>query len=258
MTATFEFTRALVRTPSQSVTHGLRAETGEGPTHDGVAREHAAYVAALKAAGVIVDRLPALEAFPDSVFIEDPALVFADFAILLRPGAPSRFGEAATVAPALAERFDTVLTLDEGYVDGGDVLDLGDRVLIGLSARTDKIGAERLAALFARQSRRSEIVATPPGVLHFKSDCSLVDHETVLSSPRLASAGYFRGMRVIEAAADEPGAANALRVNGDLLIGKHFQRTADRLGDVSARRVALETEEMARLDAGLSCLSLRW
>ncbi len=258
MTAPLSVTRALVRTPPRSVTHGLRAEAGEGPSHDGVAREHAAYVDALKAAGVIVDRLPALEAFPDSVFVEDPALVFADFAILLRPGAPSRFGEAAALAPALAERFDTVLSLDEGTVDGGDVLNLGGLVLVGLSARTNHVGAERLAALLAKMGLRSQIVATPPGVLHFKSDCSLIDHETVLSTPRLAAAGFFRGLRVIEAEPDEPGAANALRVNGDLLIGKRHGRTVDRLGGVEARLVALETDEIARLDAGLSCLSLRW
>ena len=258
MKAPFEFTRALVRAPAKSVTLGLRAHGGEGPTFEGVSVEHRAYVAALADAGVDVEILPALEEFPDSVFIEDPALVFPEGAILLRPGAPSRRGEAEALAAELTARFEETQGLDVGFADGGDVLDLGDRVLVGVSARTNDAGAKRLVQLLAKFNRKAEAVVTPPGVLHFKTDCALIDDETVLSTPRLAASGVFRGLRVIETAPGEERAANALRVNGDLLLAAGHPRTAERVERFSGRVVPLATDAIARIDAGLSCMSLRW
>jgi len=256
--APFSFSRALVRAPSKSVTAGLRAHGNEGPSYGGVAREHRAYVSALTQAGVTVEILPALEEFPDSVFIEDPAIVFPEGAILLRPGAPSRYGEAALLAPELTTRFDETLALDEGFADGGDILNLDDLVLIGVSARTDSAGANRLARLLEKLGRKARIVATPQGVLHFKSDSALIDHETVLATPRLAASGVFKGCRVIETAPGEEAAANALRINGDLLVADSHPQTIDRLVQTGARVVQLPVSEIARIDAGLSCMSLRW
>lgn len=258
MKAPFEFARALVRAPSRSVTRGLRAHGGEGPTFDGVLQEHRAYVAALAEAGVTVEILPALEEFPDSVFVEDPALVFPEGAILLRPGAPSRRGEVEELATELTARFEETQALDIGFADGGDVINLGDRILIGVSARTNEQGAKRLIVLLSKFGRSAEAVVTPPGVLHFKTDCALVDHETVLSTQRLAASGVFRGLRVIETAPGEERAANALRVNGDLLLAAGHPRTAERLEKIDARIVLLAADQIARIDAGLSCMSLRW
>lgn len=258
MGSPFAFSRALVRAPSKSVTDGLRAHDGPGPTYEGVLREHRAYVAALAEADISVEILPALDEFPDSVFIEDPAIVFPEGAILLRPGAPSRLGETRALATELAARFEDTQALDVGFVDGGDVINLGDRVLIGISARTNEEGAKRLKALLTKIGRKSDIVATPPGVLHFKTDCALVENETVLSTPRLAASGVFRGLRVIETGPGEERAANALRVNGDLLLAAGHPLTAERLQIAGARLVPLETDEIARIDAGLSCMSLRW
>src|SRR3546814_6109029 len=90
----------------------------------------------------MVEILPPLETFPDSIFVEDPALVFAEGAILLNPGAPSRAGEVAEIAGELEARFERVLELPGGFVDGGDILTTPGEVLIGLSARTDREGAE--------------------------------------------------------------------------------------------------------------------
>ena len=142
---------------------------------------------------VAVDVLPALEAFPDSIFVEDPALVFPEGAILLRPGAASRAGEVAHMAPELGRRFPQVLALGEGHADGGDILTTPHAVMIGKSARTDHVGAAALVGLLARLGRRGLVVDTPPGVLHFKTDCTLLDAETVLATSRLASSGVFAG-----------------------------------------------------------------
>ncbi|HEY5971634.1 MAG TPA: arginine deiminase-related protein [Pseudoxanthomonas sp.] len=257
--AVFHFNSAIFRTPGRSVIDGLRAEDRGDPTYEGVKSEHDAYVAAMRAAGVEVTVLPALEAFPDSIFVEDPALVFAQGAILLRPGTASRAGEVAEIAPTLRDRFDPVLELPpNGFADGGDVLVTPGGVMIGLSARTDRAGAEALVACLAELGRKGEIVGTPAGVLHFKTDCSLLDGESVLSTRRLARSGVFGGLRQIIVPDGEEAAANALRVNEVVMVASGFPKTIEMLDRLGYRVVPVETAEIRKIDAGLSCMSLRW
>lgn len=255
----FHFNSALVRTPARSVVNGLRADDRGDPTYEGVKGEHGAYVAALRAAGVEVTVLPALEAYPDSIFVEDPALVFAQGAILLRPGAASRAGEVAEIAPVLRDRFDIVLELPpNGFADGGDVLVTPDSVMIGLSARTDRAGATALVACLAELGRKGEIVETPAGVLHFKTDCSLLDEESVLSTGRLARSGVFDGFRQVVVPEGEEAAANALRINDVVMVASDFPRTIEMLDQLGYQVVPIATSQIGRIDAGLSCMSLRW
>ena len=255
----FAFDHAIVRRPAYAVVDGLRAIDHGAPSHAAVSAEHDSYVAALQAAGVALEVLAPLEAYPDSIFVEDPALVFPEGAILLRPGASSRFGETAEIAPVLRRRFAAVLELPgPGFADGGDVLVTPNTVMIGLSDRTDRQGAEALIVLLAGIGRRGVIVTTPPGVLHFKSDCSLLDSDTVLSTKRLSDSGVFAGLNILNTPEGEEGAANALRVNDRVLLGAGFPKTAALLADAGYEVVRLPTSEIAKIDAGLSCMSLRW
>ena len=255
----YNFDSAIVRLPPESVTRGLRAEDRGAPTHAGVTSEHRLYIEALESAGVAVETLPALEEFPDCLFVEDPALVFPEGAILLRPGAQSRFGETAAIEPVLRRRFAKVLSLPApGSADGGDVLVTPDKVMIGLSDRTTRAGAEALITLLAELGREGVIVTTPPGVLHFKSDCSLLDASTMLATARLAASGVFEGLRVLLVPEGEEAAANALRVNDRVFIGAGYPRTAAMLEAEGYSMVRLPTTEIAKIDAGLSCMSLRW
>ncbi len=255
----FQFDAAIVRQPSKSVVYGLRGDGASDPDLEELKAEHEAYVTALGAAGLDVAVLPPLEAYPDAIFVEDPALVFPEGAILLRSAAPSRIGEAKELAPALNDAFDTVLTLpEEGYVDGGDVLTTPSKVLIGLSSRTNRDGAEALQTCLAELGRESEIVSTPTGVLHFKSDCSLLDSETVLVTERLAQSSAFDGFKLITTPKGEEAAANALRINDVVLASAQFPHTIELLKGEGFNVAPLSTVEIGKLDAGLSCMSLRW
>ncbi|MDM9622828.1 dimethylarginine dimethylaminohydrolase [Rhizobium sp. AC44/96] len=255
----YHFNSVIVREPSRSVVNGLRADDRGNPTYDGVKAEHDAYIAAMRDAGVEVTILPALEAFPDSIFVEDPAVVFTEGAVLLRPGAASRVDETAEITPTLRDMFETVLDLpNPGFADGGDVLTTPKSVMIGLSARTDKVGAEGLAACIAKLGRKAEIVATPEGVLHFKTDCSLLDDESILSTARLARSGVFKDFKQIIIPEGEEPAANALRVNDVVMVGSDFPRTIEMLDKLGYKVVPMKTTEIGKIDAGLSCMSLRW
>jgi dimethylargininase len=258
MTAPYHFTHAILRTPAPSAIHGIRADGGPDPDFAGLAAEHDAYVATLRALGLDLTILPPLDEYPDALFVEDVALTFAEGAILLRPGAPTRAGEVAYIGEALAAHHATLLELTVGHVDGGDVLRLADRVVIGLSARTNRTGAEELATLLAALGQRAEIADTPPGVLHFKTGCGLIDEKTIFAVPALADCPQFAGLEVVVTPPGEEEAANLLRINDHMLVGDRWIATHALL---EARGLAirpLPTIEIARIDAGLSCMSLRW
>jgi dimethylargininase len=244
--------------PSRSVVHGLRAVDRGAPDFDRFVQEHEAYVRALEEAGPMVDRLEALVGYPDSVFVEDAALVFGSAAIVLRPGAATRRGETDIVAPALEQRFERVLRLEAGSVDGGDVLTTARGIFIGQSARTTRAGAQALVALLREIDLVGHVVATPRGVLHLKSDCAVLDDETVQATARLAGSDVFDGFRVLLVPEDEGAAANAVRINDRVLISDGYPKTAEMLAKAGYPVFALPTREVVKLDAGLSCLSLRW
>ena len=255
----YNFTRAIVRRPAPSAVKGLRAGGGPDPDFDALAAEHAGYVAALKAAGIDVTVLEPLDAFPDALFVEDPALVFAEgLAVLLNPGAPSRAGEVDEIVPVLAQHFGQIEGVTQGHADGGDVLVMPGRAFIGLSARTDQAGAENLAAILAASGLATTILTPPPGVLHLKTACSLIDEETVLATSAIVHSGLFRNYRVIEAPEDEAGGANVLRLSDRVLMGSGFPRIAALLEAHGARPVPLQTTAISMIDAGLTCMSLRW
>lgn len=259
MTSPYAFTHALCRAPAPSAVHGIRADGGPDPDFTGLAAEHAAYVATLRDLGLAVDVLEPLDDFPDALFTEDVALTFPEGAILLRPGAPSRAGEVAHIREALAARHATLLEMTgPGYADGGDILRLADRVIIGLSARTDRAGAGELAALLGKLGYRAEIAETPPGVLHFKTGCGLIDARTILAVPALADCPQFEGLEVVTIPPGEEPAANILRIRDTVLVGDRWSATHALL---AARGIAirpLPTDQIAHIDAGLSCMSLRW
>ena len=254
----FDFDRALVRTPGASVVKGLRSGGGPDPDLDAFRSEHAAYVEALGAAGVDVQVLEPLEAFPDSVFVEDPALVFSAGAILLRPGAETRRGEAEALRSDLEARFARVLALDEGFADGGDVLVTPGAVFIGLSHRTDPAGAAGLERALESLGLTARIAQTPPGTLHFKSASTLIDEETVLVTAELAGSGVFHGLKTLIVPHGEDAAACVLRVNDQVLAAAQFPRTLDLLDRHGLCVVPVAATEVVKLDAGLTCMSLRW
>jgi dimethylargininase len=259
MTSPYAFTHALCRPPACSAVNGIRAEDGPDPDFAGLAAEHQAYVATLRDLGLAVDVLEPLDDFPDALFTEDVALTFPEGAILLRPGAPSRAGEVDHIREALAAHHARPLEMTgPGYADGGDVLRLADRVVIGLSDRTDCAGATELAKLLETIGRRAEIAETPPGVLHFKTGCGLIDERTILAVPALATCPQFDGLEVVLTPLGEEPAANILRIRGTVLVGDRWLATRAMLTARGIETRALPTDQIAHIDAGLSCMSLRW
>jgi len=144
------FTRALTRRPSRSLAHGISTAGLGKPSLELARTQHRAYVRALEDCGLTVEILAAADEYPDAVFIEDVAVCTPSCVILTRPGAASRRGEAALVAADLARRFDCVERIEDGSLDGGDVMMVGTHFFIGLSGRTDAAGARQMREILAR------------------------------------------------------------------------------------------------------------
>lgn len=257
--ASFRFTHAITRRPARSITDGLRAVDTGTPDLATMQDHHAAYVAALRATGATVVELPPLDTFPDSVFVEDTALCLPQGAIIMRPGAPTRLGEETEMAPHLQALYTTVEWIKgPGTIEGGDILVTGREILVGRSARTDAAGIDELRAIVTAWGHSLREVHTPPGVLHFKTDCSLLDADTILSTERLAASGCFEGYRVIHTAPGEEAAANAIRFNDTVIMAAGFPATRDRIRAAGYSVTEIGNSECAKLDGGMSCLSLRF
>ena len=212
------FTHAIARLPGTTIVDGLRAVDTGAPSLSSFRRQHADYVDALRSTGAVVEVLPPLEEFPDSVFVEDAALCLPEGAVVMRPGAPSRFGEARAMAPYLAKHYDEIHTIEEpGFIEGGDTLTTEREILVGQSARTNRDGISALRNIVARGYNVRE-VSTPDGALHFKTGCSLLDEETILATPRLCASGCFEDYRVIHTVDGEDASANSIRFNGLVLV----------------------------------------
>lgn len=257
----YQFTHTISRTPGHSISKGMRAGEGPDPDHDLFDAQHHLYLDALRKAGVETICLPPLEAYPDSVFVEDPALCLPDLAILLRPGASSRHGEPTTLLPTLAEQFPEVHEMEgPGYVDGGDVMVTDREILIGLSARTNQAGFAELAALLSQWEYKSRVVETPASILHFKTASAFLGDNVILCTEDMAKTDVFYEYELLKVPAGEEAAANAIRVNNTILVSAGYPKTVDLLHTRFPELdiVALNTSEAARVDGGLSCMSLRY
>lgn len=260
MSFSTHFTHAITRRPSASITRGLRAVDTGTPDLALMQVHHDAYIATLRETGAIVVELPPLDAFPDSVFVEDTALCLPQGAVVMRPGAPSRLGEAAEMAPHLRALYKEVVEIAEAdcFIEGGDILVTEREILVGRSARTNAAGIAELTRLVAPWGHKVREVHTPPGVLHFKTDCSLLDADTILSTPRLSASGCFAGYKVIGVPKGEEAAANTIRFNDLVLMPAGFPRTRDAIAAAGFTVREIGNSECAKLDGGMSCLSLRF
>ena len=258
MEYSYQFTHAIVRQPAKSIIKGLRAVDIGSPDYDQMISDHKDYVDALTSAGVAVINLNALDKFPDGQFVEDTALCLPKAVILMRPGAPSRLGEVNEIAPKLRELFEDVYEIDNpGHIEGGDILVTGKEILVGRSARTDENGVRQLSEIVIPLGYVMREVFTPPEILHFKTDCSLLGPDEILSTKRLQASGCFDGYKVVNVADGEEAAANAIRVNDYVIMPAGFPQTKAVLEDHGYKVKVINNTECAKLDGGMSCLSLR-
>ena len=255
----YQFTHALCREPARSVVDALRLEDMGNPDFERLKQQHDIYMDALKEAGVKVNIMPAQDAYPDSVFVEDAALVLDGVAILLNPGANSRAGEPKALRRDGTAFFKDILSPEfPGPIDGGDILVFDDLILVGVSDRTSEAGADALALAVQPFGYELRMVKTPKHILHFKSHCSLLDEKTAISTRALAASGCFDGFDVVTVPDDEPQGANVIRVNDKVIMAEEAPKTIAMLRAKGFDVLPVPTSEVAKIDGAVSCCSLRY
>lgn len=217
--------------------------------------QHDAYCAALEGLGCDVIRLPAEPALPDSVFVEDVALAFDEVAVATRPGAESRREEGAAVLEVLGSVRRILRIEAPGTLDGGDVLRIGKRVFVGMSARSNAAGREQLRELLAPYGYSVEDVATRD-CLHLKSAVTQVDESTVLVNPAWVDVSPFAAYRMIEVDPAEEHAANAVRIGDALLYPDCFPRTLERLRAAGIAVTTVDVSELQKAEGAVTCCSV--
>ena len=218
-------------------------------------RQHAAYERALREAGCEVRQLAEQPAWPDSVFVEDTAIVLDEVAVATRPGAPSRRDEVASVVPAL-EPFRKVLGIESpATLDGGDVLRLGKQIFVGASARSNPDAIVQLQRLLAPFGYRVEAVSLR-GCLHLKSAVTQVADDLLLVNPEWVDFGRFEDWHHLAVDPAESGAANALRIGERIVVSDSWPRTATRLKEAGIDVRTLAMSEMEKAEGAVTCCSL--
>jgi len=224
--------------------------------HARAAREHDAYEDALVRLGCRVERLPDLPDDPDSVFVEDTAIVIDTLAVIARPGAASRRGEVASAAAALERYRPLAYIRSPATLDGGDVLLVPGVAYVGVSGRTSADGARQLSTLLAPHGCR--VVPVPvTGCLHLKSAVTAVSDGRLLLNPAWVDANVFlTDFDVIEVDPAEPQAANVLAIGDRVLCADSFPATRRRLEACGVATLTVPAGELAKAEGGLTCGSL--
>lgn len=217
--------------------------------------EHAAYERTLRRLGANVRRLEAAPHLPDAVFVEDTAIVFDEIAIITRPGAESRRPECHAVAASLAAHRSLAFIEEPATLDGGDVLVDGERVYVGRSSRTNDAAIARLAGVLHPLGYRV-IPVEFGGCLHLKSAVTRVGDGLLLLNPAWVEASVFAGERFVAVDPREPHAANALAVAGAVIHPQQYPHTRARLEAEGLRVEPVDTTELTKAEAGVTCCSL--
>jgi dimethylargininase len=247
---------ALTKAPAPSLVNCELTYLTREPIHFERARQqHQQYCAALEAGGARVITLPADGDQPDSVFVEDAAVIFDEVAVVTPLGVESRRAEAERLEPEIARFRPTVRIAPPALIEGGDVLRMGKTVYAGLSSRTGAAGVEALRRVVAPYGY--EVVTAPvSGCLHLKTGCTALDDNTLLVNPEWVDVAPFHGRKIVPVAPDEPWAANVLRLGSSLVVNAAFPQTMRAVEQRGHRVRPVDISEFMKAEAGLTCLSL--
>jgi dimethylargininase len=217
--------------------------------------QHRQYQALLGKLGAKVIALPSEPDYPDSVFVEDPAVVVDEVAIMTRMGAASRRGESESLARAL-ETYRPLRWLREpATLEGGDVMRIGRTLYVGLSHRTNQAGIDQLTAELGPLGY-SVVPVAVRGALHLKSACCSLGDGAILANREWLDLEPLAQFRIVDVAPQEERAANVLSVGGSVIVPASFPETAEILVRAGLKVRTLDVSELMKAEAGVTCCSL--
>jgi len=217
--------------------------------------QHHAYEALLEKMGAKVISLPEERDLPDSMFVEDPAIVLDELAIICPLGTDIRRKEAASLAAALEPYRKLAHVKFPGMLEGGDVLRIGKKFFVGLTQRSNAEGIRQLAVITEHYGYN--LTAVPVmGCLHLKSAVTYLGRNTLLGNRAWFHWKRFEGFDWVDVDPEEPHAGNALAIGESIVFPASFPKTLVRIEAKGFRVESLDISELQKAESGLTCSSL--
>jgi dimethylargininase len=247
---------AITRAVSPAIVHCELSFIDRKPIDLAVAQEqHHAYEKLLGELGARVISLPPERDLPDSLFVEDPAIVLDELAVIFPLGTETRRREAPSLADALSRFRKLAYVSLPGTLEGGDVLCIDRKLFVGLTRRSNAEGIHQLAAIVAPYSY--EVVAVSvTGCLHLKSAVTYLGRNALLANRAWFDSAPLAGFEWVDVDPDEPHAANALALAGTIIFPASFPRTRARIEARGFSVTPLDISELQKAESGLTCSSL--
>lgn len=256
------FTKAITRKPCRTLINGIStAQFGEGtPDYELALEQHAKYVQTLESLGLTVTVLEGDDRFPDSCFVEDPAVVMQECAVITNPARESRNGEKVEMLEVIRRfyRDDQIFSIEApGTMEGGDVMLVDKHFYVGLSDRTNEEGAAQFAKIVGRFGYAVTTVPVTEG-LHLKDFAVYLENNNLFVTETMNAAPAFADFHRIVIPAEELYAINSLNINGTVMVPKGYPKTLQILEDLGYPTKLVDTSEFRKIDGSLTCLSLRF
>jgi dimethylargininase len=252
------FKHAIVRRPGESLVHGITSAGLGKPDYKKAIGQHDKYIEALRSCGVEATILEAQEKYPDSVFVEDTAVLAEKCAVITNPGASSRQGEEVSIKEALKKFYTHIESIDApGTLEGGDVMRVRNHFYVGLSARTNEEGARQLASILNQYGYTVSNVEMEK-LLHLKTGLAYLENDNLLTAGEFINRPGFETFNRILIDDSESYAANCIWVNHVVLVPGGYPKTKAAIEALGYKTLAVDVSEFRKLDGGLSCLSLRF
>lgn len=257
-----KFKNIIARRPSHSIVNGITMNPQLGKVdYDNCVKQHNHYLETLKNIGLDIYVIPADERFPDSVFIEDAAVLTDKFALITNPGAASRNGEKTETTAHIAQFYSPEhihYIQAPGTLDGGDVMMVDNDFYVGLTQRTNQEAIDQMTEIFKKYGYNVIAVPVKEG-LHLKSSVSYLEHNNLLITSDLKDNPLFDKFNKILVPDDEKYCANSIWLNDTVIVPTGYPKTLKLIQDLNKYNVVLcDTSEIRKLDGGLSCTSLRF
>ena len=217
-------------------------------------KQHEEYLDALRRLGCELEHAMEMPFHPDSVFVEDCAVVVDELAIIARPGAESRREEVYSIAEALEQFREKIYYIESpGLLDGGDVLRIGKQIWVGLSGRTNADAVLQMQSILKPYGYSVDAVRMGEGCLHLKSAVTQVADDLLLLNPDWVHPDYFPDFDIIETDPDEPGAANALLIGDTVIYPDDYPFTALLLAEEGIELLLVDNSEVIKAEGGVTC-----
>lgn len=248
--------KAITRGVSRSIAAcELTYQSREHIDYEKAASQLQRYCQLLRKWDVDLMTMPANDTYPDGCFVQDTAIILDEFCVMASMGAEARRGEVCEVE-RMVSRFRSIQRIiPPATLDGGDVVQFGKRLFVGLSSRTNARGIAALSEI-VESFGYTVVPVRVNGGLHLTTGCGIVNDETVLLNPRWLDASAFRGLRQLHVSQEEPWAANTIRVDSAVCLEEEAPRTIDLVQPYAGSIETLDISEFRKAEGSLSCLSL--